>query len=250
MATDFSSYGKVFGMRPEEYVWSDVESKEEFIERLVRELPEVLIKCEGNVGFIAWLYDVPQKHIDAMVKTFPSINEAFRKGIDLARLGVKKDAEIAKALYDLAKKEYKEPEKEKKIRTNWPTNDADRLKALISYIPDAIMQCNGSITKMAEALTRPIEEIELALDMVDGSAEMIEKAREILKSKVKDRMDDELLTGKSSTPRLQYLKSHEQSWQDKSEVTVKNTGFDQSEVKEDKKGNVLDRFKVVQGTKE
>lgn|GEM_PF-5125904 len=214
-----------YGMRKGEKKRTKGESTEDFFYRVIAELPEVLVRAQGNIGVSAAIFDEADWLIKDLCKAYDNVDEARREGLNIAAVEAKNDKDLAREVRKEALRRLKEEDSGVR-RSKWPKDDGVRFKELLKILPRAIQDYYGDESMISTQLSLPMHEIVEAI----GSDEDLIAAQEAAMiagvAKVESHLFHLSTTSKSPTAAMFYLKNvAPKKWSDKQTVEVKS-GFE------------------------
>ena len=213
----------VFGLEEGSLACKAGEDVNAFMDRMVLELPEVLVKAEGSLEMSGAVFGCDVAVIKDLVKSYAILDEARAEGIRIAVAKNKGDDDAADAAKARALRHVRNVDN--KIRIDvWKGNDTQKADKLISLLPRAISDYGGSETAIATALSLSVDEV---LEAIASDPEFEELQARALVAKIQ-RIEDHLyeiaVTSQSPTAGIFLVKNYAPDrYSDKSEVKV--SGF-------------------------
>jgi len=199
------------------------EDIEAFMDRMVVELPEVLVKAEGNLDIAGAVFACDTAVMKDMVKSYAILDEARAEGQRIGLARDKGEDDAANAAQERALNHVREVESKLRI-TEWSGNEAQRHNKLMQLLPRALADYGGSETAIATALSLTVDEVSAAIASDPTMEELQEKAFVALVGGIEDHLFSLAITSQSPTAAIFVLKNLvPQKYSDKQQVEV--SGF-------------------------
>ena len=213
----------VFGLDEGSLSHKAGEDVNDFIDRMVVELPEVLIKAEGIIEIAAAVFDCDVAVVKDLVKNYAILDEAKAKGVRIGVARNKGDDATANAAKASALNHVRNVEN--KIRVDsWKGTDEQKEAKLNALLPRALSDYGGSETAIATALSLNVDEITSALEADPDLQELQVKALVAKIQRIEDHVFEIAVTSQSPTAGIFLLKNYApDKYSDKQQVEV--SGF-------------------------
>lgn len=213
----------VFGLKAGSLAQKDGEDINAFMERVVEQAGEVLIKAEGSLDIAAVVFGCDTVVMKDIVKAYAILDEAAAEGRRIGIARIKGDDEVANAAQQRALNHVREVDN--KIRMDLSRLDGARLDAaLMAHLPKALRDYGGSETAIATALSLTVDEISSAIASSPELEEIQEKSFVAMVGRIEDHLFELAVTSQSHAPAVFVLKNLvPDKYSDKSTVEV--SGF-------------------------
>jgi len=230
---------KTLKLDPQYYRKKSDEPHDLFVSRIARQLGRVnrplLVLCEGDIPMIAHLYGCPEDLIRVIIKSKEYkkvLLPLHRKGVAAANMRRDKISADQKMWND-AQAEASRIEKTKLSRKNWPVDPDVRREQVREALLISLLEREGVVADVADALSLPIWEIQELLDS-DPDVKLARKRGDMVKAaRVEKRLAELAETSTNPGAAKTFLQNRSADrWKDKTEHTVRSVGMTPPERKE------------------
>ena len=229
---------KELGLRPKYYRQKVSEDRQQFIDRMVKQLPRVLVKCESDVPTISELYGVDPDLIKFVMQEnrskkfkvggkFKTLRQCEVEGRTIASAREKYDAEVANKISAKALKDLEDTSEKRVQRRNWPTDPDERVAAIFDFLLEALVQYGANCVEIAEAGNLSLWDINRAIDASAALQAAQEEGMVVRVRMSEARMfhlaETSTNPGAAKTVLTNFSGGR---WSDRQDVTVRNVGFE------------------------
>ena len=199
------------------------EDVNDFIDRMVTQLPEVLVKAEGSLEIAGAVFDCDVAVVKDLVKSHAIIDEARAEGIRIAVSRNKGDDDAANAAQSRALNHVRNVDNKLRI-DGLKGTEAQKAAQLEALLPRALTDYGGSETAIATALSLTVDEVSSAIAASPELEILQEKAFIARVGSIEDHLIELALTSQSPTAAIFVLKNLvPDKYSDKQQVEV--SGF-------------------------
>ena len=238
---------KELGLRPKYYRKKVSEDHQQFIDRMVKQLPRVLVKCESNVPTIAELYGVDPDLIKVVIqsnrnkkfkvgKTAKTLRAYEVEGMAIASARDKYDAEVSNKIRAKALKDIEDTSEKRVQRRNWPTDPDERVAAIFDFLMDALVQYGANCVEIAEAGNLKLWEIGRAVEASAALQAARDEGMRVRVMMAEGRMFHLSDTSNNpGAPNKVLVNFSGGRWSERQDVTVRSVGFEAPKDDEEQK---------------
>ena len=197
------------------------ETHREFVERAVREAPDIYRAVEGDDMMVAKYFDMPMTFVLDLADQYGDVREARGESRAIAKAKKRDGVEVGRILQEKAQ-ERAERVSARPKRKRWPKDPDDRHAALRKWLIDknALVLYEGNLIPLAEATGLHVSEL---MQVIDGDEEL-EYLRGMGMKVAAEYAVDRLMTlsRESNTPASikYFLANVTDKWKDRQSVEV------------------------------
>jgi hypothetical protein len=216
----------LYGVTPGEYSHRKNESQGEYIDRFMRDAPNILIISEGNATVVAAVFEDTFDNVQTLIDSSPLLRAAQEKGVVIRETRESMGRDAALAIKEHALLKLKEEHGRITHSDDWPEDPELFHGELLEILPEALRDYNGSVIQMSEPLSATIEEI----DSVIASSEKLQRLQKICMTKdeaaAEANFAEKAATGPAAGAHKFLSNRQPERYGDKSTVDYRNVGFD------------------------
>ena len=225
------------GLKPQSCRKKKTEDRQQFVDRMVKQLPRVLLKLESNLVLIGELYGMPPKFIDSVIQE-NGLEKHRTKGLQLSLAG-KADKDAGRLEMKEALQGLDEPVQDKLlVRRNWPQDPAARAELIHECLKVSLVERAGDRVAVSEALNLPLWDV---IEYIEGSTEL-QEAQERGEQVQVALAAHQVYQLKDKSPNPQAAKmvlAQHGNWKDRQETTLRQVGFGAPK-DDDRPANILE----------
>ena len=229
---------KELGLRPKYYRQKVSEDRTQFIDRMVKQLPRILVKCESDVPTIANLYGVDPDLVKFVMQENRSkkfkvggksrtLRQYETEGLAIASAREKYDAEVSNKIKAKALKDIEDTTEKRVQRRNWPTDPDERVAAIFDFLMDALVQYGANLVEIAEHGNLELWDIQRAINasaaLQTAQAEGMDVRVAMSESRMFHLAETSTNPGAAKTVLTNFSGGR---WSDRQDVTVRSVGFE------------------------
>lgn len=201
------------------------ESGLDFADRLRYEVMEVLIAVEGSELAASRIFGVQPLVVETLIAGFDDVMEARDEGLAIHETRNTESRDAVVVIKDLALARRKEARHPVTHNFDWPENPELFHMELMSILPQAIRDYNGSIVQIQDALSLDKDRIEPVIEADEKLKVMQKVCRNSPVAVGEATVESRLATGKIPEV-LRFLAArYPEVYGNKQDVNFRNVGF-------------------------
>lgn len=207
------------------------EDRPKFVARIKKTGKNVIIKCRGDLGAVALIYDIPLELVENLVSSDPpGLGKAYARARSLAiaeESGDKKAVSAVKKKINTKVKIVDDGDRRLK-RRNWPSADTDlqkRQKEIRQALLYSLVENEGDIAETSLCLNVPIHEINLMLEKYDDVAAARDCGLRVQAVKAESQAFKQAQQGNTQMLKMVMTNILSDQWSERQQVDVRRVGF-------------------------
>lgn len=232
---------KELGLSTTYYRLKKNEERDVFTERIAKQLPRLLIKCESSVPIISTLYGVDPDLIKLVLQTNRSrkykvpgvkkqktLREFEVQGQALGAAREQTDSEVADLMKKKAMKGLKiDPTDKKVTRSNWPRDPQEKADTLYDFLMAALLDYGSDLVDIASAGSLPLWEVQDAIRLSASLQEQQSRGLSVQTGWAEHNMFRQARESNNPGAAKNVLENFSDGrWTNRQQVDVRNVGFE------------------------
>ena len=202
------------------------ESPGEFLERIARQAPEVIVKAEGSIEIAALVFSITPEVLDDMKGRYPQISDAHTKGLGIHHARKTQADEVVVEVKKELLRSLTEEDSRPVRKNNLPSDPAKRLASLLRLIPDYLEPYYGCPHQMSGPMKATSDEIQQAIDSDEDLLRQQTIFRSIPKAAALKNLQNRAATDTSAAAAKYLEKVFPEEFGPKQDINLKNFGFE------------------------
>jgi len=202
------------------------ETTYDFTDRMIRELPEIYIKAEGQPEIAALVFNVPVDVIMDLTATYPEIERARDEGFSLFVARKNSSDEVAGGVKRELLRKLKDEDPHPVRKDDLPEDPTARFAAIEALCPHYLRCYSGCKDQMAGPMSVPADEIQGVIDSSENLIQLQAVCQASPKAAAIRNLQHQAATGGYAAAAKYLEKCFPEEFGPKQEVKFKGGGFE------------------------